>query len=164
RLFIEEEGHKYLKKMGVSEEIVSKLHLLGISSIANLLMAIKFAKYYELTQKDVILTVFTDSMELYQSRIKEYRTKFGSYSEEDAIKDFHSHLMGQKLDNMLELNYVQRKRIHNLKYFTWIEQQGRDLGELIKQWDDLEYWKDIQKSIEPIDNLIIEFNEKVNQG
>ncbi len=164
RLFNEEEGNKYLKKMGVSKELVSILHLLGISSIANFLMAIKFAKYYELTHKDVILTVFTDSMELYQSRLKEYNAKFGPYSEEDAIKDFHSHLMGQKLDNMLELNYVQRKRIHNLKYFTWIEQQGRDLDELIRQWDDLEYWKDIQKSIEPIDNLIIEFNKKVSQG
>ncbi len=164
RLFNEEEGHNYLKKKGVSEELVSKLHLLGISSIANLLMAIKFAKYYELTHNDVVLTVFTDSMELYQSRLKEYNAKFGPYSEEDAIKDFHSHLMGQKLDNMLELNYVQRKRIHNLKYFTWIEQQGRDLDELIRQWDDLEYWNDIQKSIEPIDKLIIEFNEKVSQG
>jgi len=164
RLFNEEEGHNYLKKIGVSEELVSKLHLLGISSIANLLMAIKFAKYYELTRKDVILTVFTDSMELYQSRLKEYKTKFGPYSKEDAIKDFHSHLLRQKLDSMLELNYVQRKRIHNLKYFTWIEQQGRDLDELIRQWDDLEYWKDIQKSVEPIDNLIKEFNEIVSQG
>ena len=164
RLFNEEEGHNYLKKMGVSEELISKLHLLGISSIANLLMAIKFAKYYELTNKDVILTVFTDSMELYQSRIREYKAKYGSYSKEDAIKDFHSHLMGQKLDNMLELNYVQRKRIHNLKYFTWIDQQGRDLDELIRQWNDLEYWTDIQKSIEPIDKLIMEFNEKVSQG
>lgn len=160
RLFNESEGQSYLKEMGVSETIVEKLPLLGISSIANLLMAIKFAKYYELTNQDVILTVFTDSMELYQSRLKEMNDELGAYERDDAIRGFHSNLQGQKIDNMLELDYYGKKRIHNLKYFTWIEQQGKDMDELNKQWYDPNYWKSIQSLIQPIDDLIDAFNER----
>ena len=45
--------------------LVNQLDLLGFSGIANMLSAIKFAKYYELGPNDVVLTVLTDSMELY---------------------------------------------------------------------------------------------------
>ena len=159
RLFNEKEGQLYLKETGVPDQIVDKLPLLGISSIANLLMAIKFAKYYELTSSDVILTVFTDSMELYQSRLKEMNAELGSYSRDDAIRDSHTNLHGQKIDNMLELDYYGRKRIHNLKYFTWIEQQGKDLDELNRQWYDPNYWESIQSLIQPIDELVDAFNK-----
>ncbi|MHA2357253.1 MAG: pyridoxal-phosphate dependent enzyme [Candidatus Heimdallarchaeaceae archaeon] len=161
RLFNQEEGHRYLKELGVSEEIVSKLHLLGISSVANLLMAIKFAKYYELTSNDVVLTVFTDSMELYQSRLAEMNAAYGNFSRDDAVRSLHCSLFGQKTDNLLELNYIQKKRIHHLKYFTWIEQQARDLDELNEHWYNLNYWENIQSLVDPIDELIIQFNEKV---
>ena len=163
RLFNEPEGHKYLVEMGVPEEFVGKLHLLGISSIANLIMAIKYAKYYELTEDDVVLTVFTDSMELYQSRLKELQIKEGNYTRDNAVRDYHSNLLGLKKDNLIELTYYQRKRIHNLKYFTWIEQQGREMEELDRQWYDSTYWTTIQNQIEPIDELIVKFNEKVAQ-
>jgi cysteine synthase len=161
RLFNEKEGQSYLKEIGVPEQIIGKLPLLGISSIANLLMAIKYAKYYELTSNDVILTVFTDSMELYQSRLKEMNTEFGSYRRDDAIRDSHSSLQGQKIDNMIELDYYGKKRIHNLKYFTWIEQQGRELEELDSQWYNPTYWESIQSLTQPIDELIEAFNKKV---
>ena len=162
RLFNENEGQSYLKEMGVPEELVENLPLLGISSIANLLMAIKFAKYNELTNQDVIITVFTDSMELYQSRLREMNEELGSYSRDDAIRGFHSNLQGQKTDNMLELDYYSRKRIHNLKYFTWIEQQGRDIEELNRQWYDSSYWESIQSLSQPIDELILAFNKQVD--
>jgi cysteine synthase len=163
RLFNEPEGRKYLtKEIGVSEELVNKLDLLGISSIANVLMAIKFAKYYELTGKDLVLTVFTDSTELYQSRLREAREHQGNYSEQDAVRDFHRHLMGLKTDSMMELNHYDRKRIHNLKYFTWIEQQMFKLEELNRQWYDYEnYWSETQKLTPKIDELITKFNQAV---
>ncbi len=163
RLFNEPAGHKYLRDRGVSDEIINQLHLLGISSIANMLMAIKYAKYFELTSEDVVLTVYTDSMELYQSRLVEMNEHQGTFTSDDAIRSFHSNLAGQKTDNMLELNYIQRKRIHHLKYYTWIEQQARDLDELNAQWYDPNYWKSIQDSVGPIDELIIDFNQKVEQ-
>jgi len=71
RLFNEPEGKKYLVQQGVSEELVNQLDLLGISGVGNLVSAIKFAKYYELGENDVVATVLTDSMEMYQSRLRE---------------------------------------------------------------------------------------------
>jgi len=163
RLFNEPEGMKYLiNDIGVPEEFVAQLDLLGISSIANLLMSIKFAKYYELTKNDVVLTVFTDSMELYQSRMREGRAAHGEYSPKTAVKDYHGYLMAQKMDAMIELDHYDKKRVHNLKYFTWIEQQGFELDELNAQWYDYpRYWERIQQTIPKIDELIAKFNEKV---
>ncbi len=161
RLFNEPIGQKYLSKKGVSKEIIEQLPLLGISSVANLIMAIKFAKYYELTEKDLILTVFTDSMELYGSRLKELEEEFGPYSETDATIDYYRNLKAISIDYMQELTYYDRKRIHNLKYYTWIEQQGKDLTELNAQWYDYDnYWSNIQKQVKQIDYLIKEFNQK----
>jgi len=163
RLFNEPEGRKYLiNDIGVPEETVSQLGLLGISSIANLLMSIKFAKYYELTKNDVVLTIFTDSMDMYQSRMREERGTHGAYSVLDGVKDYHGHLLSQKTDALIELNHYDKKRVHHLKYFTWIEQQGMELDELNAQWyDSPRYWENIQQMTPKIDTLITEFNEKV---
>ncbi|MGY5856415.1 MAG: pyridoxal-phosphate dependent enzyme [Candidatus Thorarchaeota archaeon] len=163
RLFNEDAGRKYLMNdIGAPEEIVSQLGLLGISSIANLLMSIKFAKYYELTKNDVVLTIFTDSMDMYQSRIKEAQETHGKYTEKDSVKDYHRYLMGQKTDAMIELGHYDKKRVHHLKYFTWIEQQGFELDELNSQWYDYPtYWEQIQQTTPKIDELIVQFNEKV---
>ena len=161
RLFNEPAGHEYLVKQGIPEDTVSKLDLLGISSIANMLGAIKFAKYYELNKNNVILTCFTDSMELYNTRMNEMRKKFGEYREIDAERDYHKIILGQKIDNMLELGYYDKKRIHNLKYYTWIEQQGRDIKELNEQWYNKEYWNSIHQLVPKIDKLIEEFNQQV---
>ncbi|MBC8526772.1 MAG: pyridoxal-phosphate dependent enzyme [Candidatus Cloacimonetes bacterium] len=160
RLFNEPEGKKYLKKKGVNQEIIDKLDLLGISSIANLIGAIKMTKYYEMNENDIIFTIATDSMELYQSRLKEERDKNGKYSEYTAGADFERYLMGIGLDYMLELSYWDKKRMHNLKYFTWIEQQGKKLEELNLQWYDDNYWKEKFHAYEDWDELIREFNER----
>lgn len=161
-LFNTPAGHDYLNKVGVSEKIISDLNLLGISGIANLLSAIKFAKYYELTSNDIVLTVFTDSMEMYGSRLKEYEESQGAYTAARAERDFHSHLVGVRTDAMQELNYYDRKRVHNLKYFTWVEQQGKDVKELNAQWYDAEnYWGQVHGLAAKIDGLIVNFNELV---
>ncbi|HKK83645.1 MAG TPA: pyridoxal-5-phosphate-dependent protein subunit beta, partial [Atribacterota bacterium] len=163
RLFNESIGQKYLIKKGVSKDIIEQLPLLGISSVANLIMAIKFAKYYELTEKDIVFTVFTDSMELYGSRMKELEEEFGPYNDTDAAIDYHRNIKALSTDYMQELNYYDRKRVHNLKYFTWIEQQNKELDELNAQWYDYEnYWGRIHKQIDEIDKLIAEFNKKTS--
>jgi len=161
RLFNEPIGHKYLSKKGISKKLIEQLPLLGISSAANLIMAIKFAKYYELTEKDIVFTVFTDSMELYGSRLEELEEQFGPYDDTDAAIDYHRNLMALSTDYMQELTYNDRKRVHNLKYFTWIEQQGKDLEELDAQWYDYDnYWENIRNQVDKIDELINEFNKK----
>jgi len=161
RLFNEPAGREYLVKRGVPEETVAKLDLLGFSGIANLSMAIKFAKYYELGSQDVVLTVLTDSMELYQSRLKEMHEEMGPYNEVHAAADFGRYLQGLTTDNLLELRYTDRRRVHNLKYFTWVEQQGKSYEEIVAQWYDPDYWTSIQAMVPQIDALIEAFNREV---
>jgi cysteine synthase len=161
RLFNEPAGRAYLAKQGVPEAIISRLELLGFSGIANVLSAIKFAKYNELGEEDIVLTVLTDSMELYGSRITEMNKEFGAYSEVNASAHFAQYLHGVTTDNLLDMSYADRRRVHNLKYFTWVEQQGRTYEEILAQWDDQNYWTDVQKQIPEIDALINEFNDRV---
>jgi hypothetical protein len=160
RLFNEPAGRAYLIRRGVPEQLVSNLDLLGISCIANVLSSIKFAKWYELEEQDIVLTVFTDSMELYQSRLRELHEEHGEYSEMDAAADYERYLLGTAVDYVEELRYWDRKRIHNLKYFTWIEQQGKELDELNAQWYDRDYWTGIHGQVGEIDALIEAFNER----
>jgi cysteine synthase len=161
RLFNEPGGQDYLAGMGLSDTEIQALPLLGISSVSNLIASIKFARYYELTEKDVVVTVFTDSMELYGSRLAELRERYGVYSREDAIRDFHRHLMGVTVDHVLELSHYDRRRIHNLKYFTWVEQQGRDVQELDAQWYDYpDYWQAVRDQRAETDELIRTFNRE----
>ena len=161
RLFNEEVGKDYLAGKGVSEEIVDKLDLVGISGISNLLGAIKFARYYELREDDVVVTILTDSMDLYESRKIEMHEAYGKFTRENAAEVYHGALKNQRIDNVLELSYYEKLRIHNLKYFTWIEQQGRTVEELNSQWYDRNYWKNIQKLTSVIDKEIIDFNKEV---
>jgi cysteine synthase len=164
RLFNEPVGRKYLAKKGVPEALVSQLDLLGFSGIANTLSAIKFAKYNELGENDIVLTVLTDSMQLYGSRIEEMRKQFGEYNETDAAEHFARYLHGVTSDNLLELTYESRKRVHNLKYYTWVEQQGKTYEEIQDQWYAPDYWTDVQAQVGEIDELIKEFNGKVGLG
>ena len=164
RLFNEPAGRAYLVKKGVPEALVATLDLLGFSGIANLLSACKFAKYYELGQNDVVLTVLTDSMELYSSRLREMSQEFGTYDELDAAADWARYLLGQSTDYLMELSYVDRRRVHNLKYFTWVEQQGKTYEEIQAQWYDPTYWSSVQGQTEQIDALIEEFNARVRSS
>jgi cysteine synthase A len=158
RLFNEPAGRTYLVKCGIAEKIVKNLDLLGFSGISNVLSAIKLAKYYEMGEHDIILTILTDSMELYRSRLDEMLKESGEYTEIKAAADYARYMLGESTDNMLELTYPDRKRVHNLKYFTWVEQQGKTYQEIQAQWHEPDYWTDVQAQVEEIDALIDEFN------
>ena len=161
RLFNKPEGKQYMKEVrGMSDEQVEKMSWLGISGIANMLCCIKMAKYYELTENDVLLTVLTDSAVMYQSRIEELDQMHGEYNAHEASLDHNLHMLNLKTDNLLELTYADRKRIHNLKYYTWVEQQGRDVHELNDLWYDTKgTWDAVHKQAAEMDELINAFNE-----
>jgi len=162
RLFNEPSGREYLKGRGVPDTTVESLDLLGISGIGNMIAAVKAAKWYELDEHDILFTVFTDSMDLYGSRMKEALEADGPYSRQMAERDFQIHLAGLKTDSMEELGHWERRRIHNLKYYTWIEQQGKDLVELNEQWDRYhDYWPRKWRLTPEYDKLIDDFNSKV---
>lgn len=162
RLFNTPEGYAYLTKtLGLDEALVEKLSWLGISGIANVLCCIKMAKYYELTENDVLVTVLTDSAAMYQSRIAELSDLHGAYTTHEAALDHGLHLLGLKTDNMLELRYEDRKRIHNLKYYTWVEQQARNVQDLNALWyDQAGTWDAVHQQADELDELINQFNEE----
>ena len=161
RLFNEPAGREFLAENGVDEGLVNQLGLLGISGIANLIASIKFAKYYELTGKDVVMTVLTDSADMYRSRIRELEEERGKFTPVDAAWTYAGSIEGLKIDHVDELSYYDRKRIHNLKYYTWVEQQGKTVDELNRQWYDDSYWDSIIAVRPEIDRLINEFNDRV---
>lgn len=158
RLFNEEAGKDYLKSVGVSKEQVDNLVSLGISGISNMLSAIKTAKYYEMDENDFVFTMFTDSMDLYKSRLEEVKAEKGEYTNTQAAVDLEACLYKQSIDYTKELSYYDKKAIHNLKYFTWVEQQGRAVEELNDQWNP-EYWtKMFEDEVDYFDKMIEEFN------
>jgi len=163
RLFNEPAGIEFLTdEIGMNPVDAQNLSLMGISGIANMLCAIKFAKHYELTYKDVVATVLTDCSLMYGSRVEELREAEGVYSGSKAAVDFTGSLLETGTDNMLELTHAERRRVHNLKYYTWVEQQGKTAEELEALW----YHQDttfeaVQKQAEKIDELIKEFNDAV---
>ena len=166
RLFNTDAGRAYLKDgAGLDPELIEKLSWLGISGIANVLCCIKMAKYYELSSNDVLVTVLTDSAAMYGSRIRELGEEDAAagktYTGTSAMLDHHLHILGLKTDNMLELTYAERKRVHNLKYYTWVEQQGKTAEELDALWYDTENtWDAVHAGADTLDALIEAFNEE----
>ena len=161
RLFNTDAGKAYMKNtLHLDDELIEKFSWLGISGIANLLCCIKMAKYYELTEQDVVGTVLTDSAVMYQSRIQELNDQYGAYDDKAAAVDHNVHILNLKTDSMAELTYVDRKRVHNLKYYTWVEQQGKDIKDLNAQWYDTEgTWDAVHKEAKDLDKLIDAFND-----
>jgi cysteine synthase len=158
RLFNEEAGRKFLDDEGVSGDTIDNLPLIGISGIGNIIASIKLAKYLELTSDDMIFTLATDSADMYKSRLVELRDEYGDYDKMKAGRDFERCLLGAGIDYFKELTYTERKAIHNLKYFTWIEQQGKDIRDLDALWYDDELWARLLTQTERWDELIDEFN------
>jgi cysteine synthase len=160
RLFNEPAGHKRLLELGIEQSLIDQLHLIGISGISNLLSAIKTAKYFEYDANDVILSIATDAAEMYQSRLDELKEQRGAYTSLQASIDFECCLQGQNISHFKELNYQDQKSVHNLKYFTWVEQQGKSVEELNQLWNDKTFWNSMFKQTEAWDFQIEEFNER----
>ncbi|HSQ34831.1 MAG TPA: pyridoxal-phosphate dependent enzyme [Candidatus Binatia bacterium] len=160
RLFNEAAGSERLRSLGLEAELVAALPLMGISSIANVLAAIKAAKHFEMTADDIVFTLATDSSDLYGSRLAELTSARGAYTELQAACDLERCLWGQGTDFFKELTHPDRKAIHNLKYFTWVEQQGKEIADLNQLWQDRGLWPRIFGQVARWDDMIREFNEK----
>ena len=160
RLFNEPAGRRHLASRGVPVETLDRLDLVGISGAANVIAAIKLAKWFELGPTDVVLTVLTDSMEMYRSRLAELNAQRGELDAVGAAVAHERHILGATTDHMEELTHPARKRVHNLKYYTWVEQQGKTYDEIQRQWYDDDYWASIPATANELDALITEFNQR----
>lgn len=160
RLFNEDVGRRALERRGVPRGVVDRLPDIGISSVCNLVAAVKLARYYELDGRDVVFIPLTDSMELYRSRLEEYAHRYGPYTDADAVAHSARYLDGISTDHLRELSYVDRKALHHFKYFTWVEQQQRSVGDLRKLWD-ADFWAETYAQADEWDRRIGEFNRLV---
>ena len=143
----------------VPEQIVTQLDSFGISSICNVLAAIRTAKYFRLGASDVIATVATDGAEMYASEVEKTlaRDFGGRFDAIDAARVFGQHLLGASTDHVAELTFRDRERIFNLGYFTWVEQQGVPLADFEKRRSQ-SFWRDLQALVPEWDAKIAEAN------
>ena len=162
-LFNHPEGKAYLEeRCGVSPDILAALGSFGISSICNVLAAIKVARHFDLGDEDVILTIATDGAGLYRSEMQRILDEhFGGYfSVADIPAVFSQHVLGATNDHLLELRHVDRTRIFNLGYFTWVEQRGVDLAEFEARRQQA-FWKQLERLPPRWDELIRDLNARV---
>ncbi|MBL8715281.1 MAG: pyridoxal-5'-phosphate-dependent protein subunit beta [Myxococcales bacterium] len=162
-LFSHPAGREYLRtRRGVSDADLDQLGALGFSGICNVLAAIKAARYHDLGEDDVIVTVATDGAAMYGSeRDKILKERFGgSLDLVGAAEVFGQHMAATTVDHFAELSHVDRTRIFNLGYFTWVEQQGVSLAEFEARRDQ-RYWRKLREVVPVWDAMIAEFNQKV---
>jgi cysteine synthase len=159
-LFNSDVGIAYLqRRKGIPQDLIGQLSHLGLSSIANVVAAIKLARFLELGPDDAILTVATDGAAMYGSEMdKTVAAASGQYDEISAAETFGEHLMGVRTDGVLELTRRERERIFNLGYYTWVEQQGVSVEDFDGRKDP-RFWTALQDSIPAWDKLISDFNE-----
>ncbi|MBI4456661.1 MAG: pyridoxal-5'-phosphate-dependent protein subunit beta [Acidobacteria bacterium] len=160
-LFNDGVGRAYLtKRRKIDPALVKELDNIGISGIANVVAAIKIAKHFELGDCDAIITVATDSAALYDSERQTYlaRRYSGGLDEVHAGEIFGRHLQAVADDHLIELTHVDRRRIFNLGYYTWVEQQGVPTADFDSR-KSAAFWTGLQASISAWDKLIEDFNE-----
>jgi len=151
-------GRRYLA--GRAGATVRKLRYLGLSSIANMLGAIKMARHYGLGPHDVILSVATDGHELYESELRRYlqrRHNRSDMTEQLAAELVGEHLLGAGTGDVLEMTERERARIFNLGYFTWVEQQGIALADFERRRSQT-FWTGLHALVPLWDEMITAFN------
>ncbi len=161
-LFNTDAGRRQLLREGrVPEALVTQLERFGLSSICNVLAAIKVAKHSNLGEEDVLLTVATDGAELYASELDKIlaRDYPGGFDEAAAADAEHRYLRAVDTDHLLDLSNRDRERIFNLGYFTWVEQQGVSLEDFVARRDQ-SFWRGLQPLLATWDGMIEEFNQR----
>jgi cysteine synthase A len=158
-LFNTDEGRRYLSRRGVPDEILEALGSFGLSSICNVLAAIKTAKRAGYGPRDVVATIATDGAPMYVSERdatleKHFPDGFDAVA---AAEIYGEHVLGASTDDVLELTRGERQRIFNLGYFTWVEQQGVTVEEFDRRRDQ-SFWEGIRDVVPRWDALIDEFN------
>ncbi|MBM10450.1 MAG: pyridoxal-5'-phosphate-dependent protein subunit beta [Magnetovibrio sp.] len=153
-------GRKYLaERTGMDQQRIASLGDLGYSAIANILGAVKYAKYMNLGPNDAVLTVATDGAELYATELGVLEKQFAGnkFDKLNAAEVFGRYLLGVTTDHMIELDRIGRERIFNLGYFTWVEQQSVSIEDFDSRRDP-KYWDRLMEMVPIWDDMISTFN------
>ncbi len=163
--FNSEAGRAHLAAKGVPERVVGQLPHFGFSSICNTLAAIKTAKLLDLGPDDALVTVATDGAALYPSeRAKLLATRYGGeFTSTDAAEAWGEHLAHVDTDHVIECTEADRRRVFNLGYYTWVEQQGTPF-DLFEQRRHQAFWRGLRRYLGVWDDMISDFNARVAGG
>jgi len=147
------------RRTGLGQQALGALADLGLSSIANVLGAIKMAKYLKLGPEDAVLTVATDGAEMYATEMdKAAAASFGgAFDEYAAAEVYGRYLLATATDHVLEMSRYDRERVFNLGYYTWVEQQGVSLADFDARRDP-RFWDKLLDIVPVWDELIDRFN------
>ncbi|MGA1440420.1 MAG: pyridoxal-5'-phosphate-dependent protein subunit beta [Ilumatobacteraceae bacterium] len=162
-MFNRPEGREYLARAkGVPDEVLDHLPHFGFSAICNVLAAIKTAKLLDLGPDDALVTVATDGGAMYPSSRAEYLERHyrGEYSHTDAAEAFGQHLGHVTTEHMIDMTEADRRRVFQLGYYTWVEQQGTPF-ELFEQRRHQDFWRGLRRYVGVWDDMIDEFNARV---
>jgi cysteine synthase A len=107
----------------------------------------------------VIYTVATDSTERYHSVLNHLRQQDGDLTEAQAVGLVERVFHGAATDWVMPGTPDARERWHNLKYYTWVEQQGKTVEELDAQRDP-NWWLHHQSLVSEIDEKLVALREK----
>jgi len=153
-------GKRLLAERGVAPELAETLVDMGYSSICNTLAAITAAKKWGLGSDDVIVSVATDGSELYNSeREKVMSTHYADgFDDAEAEATFAAHLENVATTHAMEMGEVERDRVFNLGYFTWVEQQGVEIPDFEARRSQ-DFWDGLRPLIGKWDEMIDGFNE-----
>jgi cysteine synthase len=150
-----QQGTETLEAEGIAAELAeSWVGLFGVSGVCNVLGAIKAARHYGLRPDQGIFTVATDGFDRYPSVLQRLDEDLGPMTREEARRRL-SIFTNQKLDHVLEATRAVRRRWHNQKYYTWVEQQGKTAAELREQ-EDPAFWVGQQERAAEVDRAIRE--------
>ena len=158
-LFNTDEGKNYLiKRKGFEKNFVDRLPEFGFSSIANIIASIKLAKKMKLTKNDAIITVATDGADLYETELAKTKKQFSKiYDQVTCAEIFAKNFEAITVDHTLELSQIDKERIFNLGYYTWVEQQGTSLEEFESRRNQ-SFWDKHYTDMISLDPKIKEFN------
>jgi cysteine synthase len=160
QLLTDKVGKDFLKEQGIKEEAVEMMSkIFGISGVCNLFSAIKVAKYYDMTEDDTVFTIATDNIGRYGSVMKDLDAQFGKMDACEAKVRYEMLFKGVKTDWLQEGTYAVRKRWHNLKYYTWVEQQGKTVEELNETMKE-SFWIKQREQVQETDKLLLEHRAK----
>ena len=161
-LFATREGVEYLRaRRRVPEPVLASLPAFGLSSICNILAAVKTARYLRLGPDDVIMTVATDGAGMYGSERERIAARDfpAGFTLADAAEVFGRWMLGAGPGDLLETTLADRNRIFNLGYYTWVEQQGVSLPDFEARRDQ-RFWTGLRDLLPAWDAMITEFNER----
>jgi cysteine synthase len=161
-LFAAAQGLEYLRRRRrVPERVLAALPAFGLSSICNILAAVKTAKYLRLGPDDVIMTVATDGAGMYGSERERIAARDfpDGFDVTAAAETFGRWMLAAGTDHLLEMMLADRNRIFNLGYYTWVEQQGVSLASFEARRDQ-RFWTGLHDLLPAWDAMIEEFNQR----